>query len=204
VSLLIIVVDSVAALTPKAEIDGQMGDSHMGLQARMLSQALRKLTAKVGKSDTILIFINQLRMKIGLVFGNPEVTTGGNALKFYASIRMRVSKKEWLGSKDNPIGIHQLIKCVKNKVAPPFRSIELDLFYKNGYSVAKDIFENSLGFGIIQQKGKTYYAECCGETALGTSKKDALETIRSNKSIRTTLKKELKNTFNQQEFTEDE
>ena len=153
----IIVVDSVAALTPQAEIDGDMGDSHMGVQARLMSQALRKLTGILAKSNTTIIFINQLRMKIGVMFGNPETTTGGNALKFYASIRMDVRKVESIGkSQDDLVGNRVRVKIVKNKVAPPFKKCELDLLFGKGISYVGSMLDAALKYNMIEKSGSWY------------------------------------------------
>ena len=153
----IIVVDSVAALTPQAEIDGDMGDSHMGLQARLMSQALRKLTGILAKSNTTIIFINQIRMKIGVMFGNPETTTGGNALKFYSSIRIEVRKIEAISrSADDIIGNRVRIKVVKNKVAPPFKRIELDMLFGEGLSYYGSILDASLKYDLVNKSGSWY------------------------------------------------
>jgi len=152
----IIVVDSVAALVPRAEIEGDMGDSHLGLQARLMSQALRKLTGAISKSNTTLIFINQLRMKIGVMFGNPEVTTGGNALKFYSSVRVDIRRKEQIKDGDNVIGNHVMVKIVKNKVAPPFRSAEFDIMYNEGISKYGDILDLAVKEDLVKKSGAWY------------------------------------------------
>jgi recombination protein RecA len=167
----VIVVDSVAALTPQAEIDGGMGDSHMGLQARLMSQALRKLTAIIGKSRTILIFINQIRMKIGVMFGNPETTTGGNALKFYASVRLDVRKTETIEKGDaDAIGNRVRVKVVKNKVAPPFRKVELEIIFGKGVSAIASILDAAVKYEIIDKKGAWY---SYGEEKVGQGKEGA-------------------------------
>ncbi|MFS8131147.1 MAG: recombinase RecA [Candidatus Dojkabacteria bacterium] len=149
----IIVVDSVAALTPKAEIDGEMGDSHMGLQARLMSQALRKITGIASKTNTTIIFINQLRMKIGVMFGNPETTTGGNALKFYASVRMDIRSKEKITKNETIIGHVARVKVVKNKVAPPFREAEFEIIHGEGIDRVSSLLDAALKFNIIEKAG---------------------------------------------------
>jgi recombination protein RecA len=157
----VIVVDSVAALTPQAEIEGDMGDAHMGLQARLMSQALRKLTATIGKSRTILIFINQIRMKIGVMYGNPETTTGGNALKFYASVRLEVRKTETIegGKDEDAVGNRVRVKVVKNKVAPPFRRVELEIMFGKGVSALGSVLDAAIKYELIDKKGAWYAYE---------------------------------------------
>ena len=152
----LIVVDSVAALTPQAEIDGDMGDSHMGLQARLMSQALRKLTGIINKSKATVIFINQIRMKIGVMFGNPETTTGGNALKFYASVRMDIRRTGQIKVGDDIIGNRTKVKIVKNKIAPPFRLAEFDIMYNEGISKTGDILDLAAQYGFVEKSGAFY------------------------------------------------
>jgi len=182
----VIVVDSVAALTPKAEIEGDMGQSHMGLQARLMSQALRKLTAIVSKSGTTVIFINQIRMKIGVMFGNPETTTGGNALKFYSSIRVEVRRAAQIKQGEKIIGNRVRLKVVKNKVAPPFRTCEFDIMYNEGISVAGDLLDVGSQFGSIQKTGNTYRF---GEEKLGVGRENARMFMRDNKKLIADIRK---------------
>ena len=152
----LVIIDSVAALTPKAEIEGEMGDSHMGLQARLMSQALRKLTANIKRSNTLVIFINQIRMKIGVMFGNPETTTGGNALKFYASVRMDIRRIGAIKKNDEVVGNETRVKVVKNKMAPPFREAIFDILYGQGISRAGEIIKLGVQHGIIEKTGAWY------------------------------------------------
>lgn len=176
----IIVVDSVAALTPKAEIEGEMGDSHMGLQARLMSQALRKLTAVVSKSKCCVIFINQLRMKIGVMFGNPETTTGGNALKFYSSMRMEVRKIETITSAQEAIGNRVRVKIVKNKLAPPFREAELEIAFGKGFSREASILDAGVKYGLIQKSGSWYQYQ---DKKIGQGHENAKGFLVANKDI---------------------
>ncbi|MBP7057619.1 recombinase RecA, partial [Candidatus Gracilibacteria bacterium] len=189
----LIVVDSVAALVPKSEIDGEMGDQHMGLQARLMSQALRKLTGIVSKSGTTIIFINQLRLKIGVMFGNPETTTGGNALKFYASIRIDVRKGEKLeiGTGDNReiIGNHTKVKIVKNKVAAPFRTAEFDILYNEGISKAGDLLEVGVKYNMIEKAGNFYNY---GDLKIGQGKENARAFLKQNEKLMDEISKKLR------------
>jgi len=180
-----IVVDSVAALTPQAEIDGDMGDSHVGLQARLMSQALRKLTGTISKSGCCLVFINQIRMKIGVMFGNPETTTGGKALKFYSSVRLEVRRIETITQgTDNAIGNKIRVKVVKNKVAPPFRKVELELMFGKGISASGSLLDGALKFDIIQKSGSWY---SYGEERIGQGRENAKQFLETNTEIAETI-----------------
>ncbi len=176
----VIVVDSVAALVPKAEIEGEMGDSHMGLQARLMSQALRKLTGIVSKTRTVVIFINQTRQKIGVFFGNPETTTGGTALKFYSSVRIEVRRSAQIKQGDKIIGNRVKVKVVKNKVSAPFRTTEFDIMYNEGISRAGDMIDTGVEWGIIKKSGNTY---AFGEEKLGVGRENAKIYLRQNPKL---------------------
>jgi recombination protein RecA len=176
----VLVVDSVAALVPRAEIEGEMGDSHMGLQARLMSQALRKLTATISKSNSIVIFINQIRMKIGVMFGNPETTTGGNALKFYASVRMDIRRTASLKQGQDVIGNRTRVKVVKNKVAPPFKEAEFDIMYGTGISREGDIVDLGADSGIIDKSGAWY---SYGGERIGQGRENAKQFLKDNPEL---------------------
>ncbi len=176
----IVVVDSVAALVPKAEIDGEMGDSHVGLQARLMSQALRKLTAVISKSNCTVIFINQLREKVGVMFGNPETTTGGRALKFYSSVRMDVRRIESLKQGGEIIGNHTRVKVVKNKIAPPFKEAEFDIMFGEGISVAGDILDLAASVDIVNKSGAWY---AYNGDKIGQGRENAKQYLRDNPAV---------------------
>lgn len=176
----LIVVDSVAALTPQAEIDGDMGDSHMGLQARLMSQALRKLTGIANKSKATVIFINQIRMKIGVMFGNPETTTGGNALKFYASVRMDIRRISQIKVGDDVVGNRTKVKVVKNKVAPPFRIAEFDIMYNEGISKTGDILDLAVQHGIVGKAGAFYKYN---DETIGQGRDKTKEVLKQNSEL---------------------
>jgi recombination protein RecA len=173
----VVVIDSVAALVPRAEIEGEMGDSHVGLQARLMSQALRKLTGTVSKSGATVIFINQIRMKIGVMFGSPETTSGGNALKFYASVRIDVRRIAALKEGDNVIGNRTRVKVVKNKVAPPFRQAEFDIIYNEGISREGDLLDLASGNGIVEKSGSWY---SYGGERIGQGRENARRFLKDN------------------------
>ena len=176
----IIVIDSVAALVPRAEIEGEMGDSHMGLQARLMSQALRKLAAAISKSHTIVVFINQIRMKIGVMFGNPETTTGGNALKFYASIRLDIRRIETLKDGQEVIGTRVRVKVVKNKIAPPFRQAEFDILFSEGISIVGELIDIGVSQNIVEKSGAWYSYK--GER-IGQGREQAKRYLRENPKL---------------------
>ena len=177
----IVVIDSVAALTPKAEIEGEMGESKMGLQARLMSQALRKLTASISKTRTVCIFINQLRDKIGVVYGNPETTTGGNALKFYASVRIDIRKASVIKDGEEQLGARAKVKIVKNKLAPPFRRAEFDIMYGEGISKIGEIIDLGVDLGILKKSGSWF---SYGERRIGQGRDSVRELLQSDEALR--------------------
>jgi recombination protein RecA len=186
----VIVVDSVAALVPRAEIEGEMGDSHVGLQARLMSQALRKLTAAVARSGTLLVFINQIRMKIGVMFGNPETTTGGNALKFYASLRLDIRRIGAIKDGENSVGNRTRVTVVKNKVAPPFRKVEFDILYGEGISREGDVIDLAVARDIIDKRGSWYLY---GDVRMGQGRENVRRFMKENVEILTEIEERLMN-----------
>ena len=176
----IVVVDSVAALVPRAEIEGEMGDSHVGLQARLMSQAMRKLAGVVSRSNCIALFINQLRQKVGVVYGNPEVTAGGNALKYYASVRLDVRRTETLKAAGNPIGSHTRVRVVKNKVAPPFKEVEFDIMYGEGISREGEVLDLAVELDVVQKAGAWF---SYNEARIGQGRDNAKEYLKSNPDV---------------------
>ncbi|MEK7528584.1 MAG: recombinase RecA [Patescibacteria group bacterium] len=189
----VIVIDSVAALTPRAEIEGEMGDSHMGLHARLMSQALRKLTGSISKSKVSVIFINQIRMKIGVMFGNPETTTGGNALKFYASVRMDIRAigklEEGAGEEKERVGNRVRVKIVKNKIAPPFRTAEFDIMYNRGISYTGDLLDLGVKYERVHKSGAFY---AYGDVKLGQGREAAKGFLEGNKKVASSLESEIR------------
>jgi len=192
----IVVVDSVAALTPKSEIEGEMGDSKMGLHARLMSQALRKLTGTIHKTNCTVIFINQLREKIGVMFGNPETTTGGNALKFYASVRLDIRRRTQIKDGDKVIGNSTKVKVVKNKVAPPFQTAEFDIMYGVGISKTGEILDLGVEFGIVKKSGSWF---SYGDTKLGQGRDAVKGLIKDNPELAEELETKIKEAINSQE-----
>lgn len=184
----VVVIDSVAALTPRAEIEGDMGATHVGLQARLMSQALRKLAAIVSKSQTVVIFINQIRHKIGVMFGNPETTPGGNALKFYSSLRIEVRRAAQIKQADKIIGNRVKAKVVKNKVAAPFRVTEFDIMYNEGISLSGDLLDTGIAYGVIGKNGNSY---SYGEQKLGVGRETAKAYLKDNPKMMKQIKKEI-------------
>ncbi|MGE3476489.1 MAG: recombinase RecA [Rhodospirillaceae bacterium] len=185
----VLVVDSVAALTPRAELEGEMGDSHMGLQARLMSQALRKLTASVARSNTLIIFINQIRMKIGVMFGNPETTTGGNALKFYASVRLDIRRIGQIKDKEDVVGNQTRVKVVKNKVAPPFKVVEFDIMYGEGVSKTGELLDLGTKAGIVEKSGSwfSYNSE-----RIGQGRENAKTFLREHPEVAAEIEKQIR------------
>jgi len=188
----IIVVDSVAALVPKAEIEGEMGDSHVGLQARLMSQALRKLTSSINRSRTAVVFINQLREKVGIIFGNPEVTPGGRALKFYSSVRIDLRRGESLKRGSEIVGMRVKARVVKNKVAPPFRTAEFDILFYRGISKEGDLIDLGVSAGIVKKAGAFLTYE---EHKLGQGRENAREFLRSNSEVADTIERQIRQSF---------
>ncbi|MBR6408887.1 MAG: recombinase RecA [Alphaproteobacteria bacterium] len=185
----VLVVDSVAALVPKAELEGEMGDSHMGLQARLMSQALRKLTSTISRSNTLVIFINQIRMKIGIMFGNPETTTGGNALKFYASVRMDIRRIGAIKDKDDVIGSQTRVKIVKNKVAPPFKTVDFDIMYGEGISKTGELVDLGVKAGIVDKAGAWFSYN--GEK-IGQGRENAKTYLREHPDVADEIEKKIR------------
>lgn len=197
----ILIVDSVAALVPKAEIDGDMGDSHVGLQARLMSQALRKLTAIISKSNCIVIFINQLREKVGVMFGNPETTTGGRALKFYSSIRMDVRRIETLKQNGEAIGNRTRVRIVKNKVAPPFKEAEFDIMFGEGISRTGDVLDLAASEGVVVKSGAWYAYE---GTKIGQGRENAKNYLKENPDVFAEIDKKVRERFALEEMPEEQ
>ena len=185
----ILIIDSVAALVPRAELEGDMGDSHMGLHARLMSQAMRKLTAIVSKSKTCVIFINQIRHKIGIMFGNPETTTGGNALKFYSSLRLEIRRRGQLKDGERVIGNRTIVKVAKNKLAPPFTKVEFDILYGQGISYEGDLIENGLNGDILQQSGSWFSYE---NEKIAQGKENLRLLLKENKTLRKSIENKVK------------
>lgn len=185
----VLVVDSVAALVPRAELEGDMGDSHMGLQARLMSQALRKLTSSISKSNCLVIFINQIRQKIGIMFGNPETTSGGNALKFYASVRLDIRRIGAIKDKDDIVGNQTRVKVVKNKVAPPFRTVEFDIMYGEGISKNGEIIDLGVAAGIVEKSGSWFSYD---EQRIGQGRENAKKFLLENVEIAIELEEKIK------------
>ncbi|MCK5640351.1 MAG: recombinase RecA, partial [Gammaproteobacteria bacterium] len=185
----VLVIDSVAALTPKAEIEGDMGDSHMGLQARLMSQALRKLTANIKRSNTLVIFINQIRMKIGVMFGNPETTTGGNALKFYSSVRLDIRRIGAIKKGDEILGNETRVKVVKNKVAPPFKQVQFDILYGEGISHEGEIIDMGVKEDIVEKSGSWY---SYNGDRIGQGKDNVRQFLKENPEIAEDIERQIR------------
>ncbi len=185
----VLVVDSVAALVPKAELDGEMGDSHMGLQARLMSQALRKLTGSISRTNCTIIFINQIRMKIGVMFGNPETTTGGNALKFYASVRLDIRRIGAIKDKEEVVGNQTRVKVVKNKVAPPFRQVEFDIMYGEGISKTGELIDMGVKCGVVEKSGSWFSYD---SQRIGQGRENAKQFMKDNPKIAADIEKKIR------------
>jgi recombination protein RecA len=185
----VVVIDSVAALVPRAELEGEMGDTHVGLQARLMSQALRKLTGSVSRSNTMLIFLNQIRLKIGVMFGNPETTTGGNALKFYASVRMEIRRTGSLKDRENVIGNSTRVKVVKNKLAPPFREVEFDIMFGEGISKVGELLDLGVKAGVVEKSGAWF---SCDSQRIGQGRENAKIFLRDHKDMADSIERRIR------------
>jgi recombination protein RecA len=185
----VVVIDSVAALVPRAELEGEMGDSHVGLHARLMSQALRKLTGSVSKSNTMLIFLNQIRLKIGVMFGNPETTTGGNALKFYASIRMEIRRIGAIKDRESVTGNQTRVKVVKNKLAPPFREVEFDIMYGEGISKLGELVDMGVKAGVVEKSGAWF---SCDSQRIGQGRENAKQFLRDHKEMADSIERRIR------------
>jgi recombination protein RecA len=185
----VVVIDSVAALVPRAELEGEMGDSHVGLHARLMSQALRKLTGSVSKSNTMLIFLNQIRLKIGVMFGNPETTTGGNALKFYASIRMEIRRIGSIKDRENVTGNQTKVKIAKNKLAPPFREVEFDILFGEGISKVGELVDLGVKAGVVEKSGAWY---SCDSQRIGQGRENAKQFLRDHKDLADSIERRIR------------
>ena len=185
----VLVIDSVAALVPRAELEGEMGDSHMGLHARLMSQALRKITGSVSRSDTMLVFINQIRMKIGVMFGNPETTTGGNALKFYASVRLEIRRIGQIKDRDQVVGNQTRVKVVKNKLAPPFRQVEFDIMYGEGISKVGELIDLGVKANVVEKSGAWFSYD---SQRIGQGRENAKQFLRDHKEMSEAIEKKVR------------
>lgn len=185
----VLVVDSVAALVPRAELEGEMGDSHVGLHARLMSQALRKLTGTVSRSNCLLIFLNQIRLKIGVMFGNPETTTGGNALKFYASVRMEIRRIGQIKDRENVVGNQTRVKVVKNKMAPPFRQVEFDIMYGEGVSKVGELIDLGVKAGVVEKSGAWF---SCDNQRIGQGRENAKQFLRDNPAMADSIEQRIR------------
>jgi recombination protein RecA len=189
----VLVVDSVAALVPRAELEGEMGDSHVGLHARLMSQALRKLTGSVSRSNTLLVFLNQIRLKIGVMFGNPETTTGGNALKFYASVRLEIRRIGSIKERDTTTGNQTRVKVVKNKMAPPFRQVDFDIMYGEGISKVGELIDLGVKAGIVEKSGAWF---SCDSQRIGQGRENAKQFMRDNPAVAESVEKRIRDQAN--------
>jgi recombination protein RecA len=188
-SIDVLVIDSVAALVPRAELEGEMGDTHVGLHARLMSQALRKITGSVSRSNTMLIFLNQIRLKIGVMFGNPETTTGGNALKFYASIRMEIRRVGSIKDREEVTGNHTRVKVVKNKLAPPFRQVEFDIMFGEGISKMGELIDLGVKAGVVEKSGAWF---SCDSQRIGQGRENAKQFLRDHPEMADAIEKRIR------------